>query len=112
MAPRFVFVRPDSWQVRSGVYNYGRRGPRHGPSWRDRMERDTAGRESPSLAPEHDWGAASRVIHPSLRPIGTHGIDGVNLRVPPGGGSPGHPLIRQGPAGTRRLTPSMPCVPI
>jgi hypothetical protein len=63
------------------------------------MERDTAGRQSPSLAPEHDWGAASSVIHPSLRPIGTHGIDGVNLRVPTGGGSPGHPLIRQGPAG-------------
>lgn len=63
------------------------------------MERDTASRQFPSLAPEHDWAAASRLIHPSLRPVGTHGIDGLNLRVPAGGGSPGHPLIKQGPAG-------------
>ena len=62
------------------------------------MERDTAGRHSPSLAPEHDWAAASSVIHPSLRPVGTRGIDGLSLRVPTGS-SPGDLLIKQGPAG-------------
>ena len=63
------------------------------------MERDTAGRHSPSLAPEHDWSAASNLIHPSLRPVGTHGIDGLSLRVPTGGSAPGDPLIKPGPAG-------------
>jgi hypothetical protein len=62
------------------------------------MERDTAERQSPSLAPEHDWAAASSVIRPSLRPVGTRGIDGLNLRVP-SGGSPGDPIVRPGPAG-------------
>ena len=63
------------------------------------MQQGPAGRQSPSLAPEHDWAAASRLIHPSLRPVGTHGIDGLDLRFPAGGGSPGDPLIKQGPAG-------------
>ncbi|HEY5487796.1 MAG TPA: hypothetical protein VIK06_09125 [Candidatus Limnocylindrales bacterium] len=62
------------------------------------MERDTAVPQSPSLAPEHDWAAASRLIHPSLKPVGTSGIDGLNVRVP-GGNSPGDPLIKRGPAG-------------
>lgn len=63
------------------------------------MERDPADRRSPSLAPEHDWAAASSLIHPSFRPVGTRGIDGLSLRVPTGGGAPGDPLIKVGPAG-------------
>ncbi len=63
------------------------------------MDREPAGRLSPSLAPEHDWAAASSVIHPSLRPIGTRGIDGLSLGVRAGGGSIGDPLIKAGPAG-------------
>jgi hypothetical protein len=63
------------------------------------MDRDPAGRLSPSLAPEHDWAAASSVIHPSLRPVGTRGIDGLGLGVRAGGGSIGDPLIKPGPAG-------------
>jgi hypothetical protein len=62
------------------------------------MERDTADRQSPSLAPEHDWTAASSLIRPSLKPVGTRGIDGLHLRVPTGGGA-GDPLIKAGPAG-------------
>jgi len=63
------------------------------------MESDPAARKPPSLSPEHDWAAASRLIHPALRPVGTRGIDGHNLRVPIGGGSAGDPIITPGPAG-------------
>lgn len=54
---------------------------------------------SPSLAPEHDWAAASRVIHPSLRPEGTPGLDGSARVAPASRGGPGKPLIAPGPAG-------------
>lgn len=62
------------------------------------MERDSSLRLAPSLAPEHDWAAASRLIHPSLRPVGTAGVDGRDLQVLHGS-SPGKPLIKDGPAG-------------
>lgn len=61
------------------------------------MEQDLAPRLAPSLAPEHDWAAASPLIHPALRPVGTSGADGHNPR-PPGNG-PGQPLVRPGPTG-------------
>lgn len=63
------------------------------------MERDPEPRPAPSLAPEHEWSAASRLLHPSLRPAGTVGVDGRNLHVPSGAGLPGKPLIAAGPAG-------------
>ncbi|MGD0020254.1 MAG: hypothetical protein ABSD62_13465 [Candidatus Limnocylindrales bacterium] len=63
------------------------------------MEREPAPRLAPSLAPEHEWSAASRLLHPALRPAGTIGVDGRNLRVPSGAGLPGKPLIMAGPAG-------------
>ena len=63
------------------------------------MERDPALRLAPSLAPEHDWAAASRLIHPSLRPVGTAGVDGRDLHVPLGRRTPGKPLIKEGPVG-------------
>jgi len=63
------------------------------------MERDPLSRIAPSLTPEHDWTAASRLIHPSLRPIGTAGVDGRNLHAPLGNVTPGKPLIKDGPVG-------------
>jgi hypothetical protein len=63
------------------------------------MERDPAPRPASSLAPEHDWAAASRLLHPALRPAGTVGVDGRNLHVPARVGLPGKPLIGAGPAG-------------
>ncbi len=63
------------------------------------MEQVTDLRQQPSLAPEHDWAAASRLIRPSLRPVGTPGDDGHDLKVPHGSAGPGHPLIGAGPAG-------------
>ena len=30
-------------------------------------------------APEHDWGAASKIIFPALRPVGTHGLTVADL---------------------------------
>jgi hypothetical protein len=58
-----------------------------------------AARPAPSLAPEHDWAAASRVVHPALRPEGTTGVDGLARLAPPSRGGPGKPLIASGPAG-------------
>jgi hypothetical protein len=63
------------------------------------MERDPEPRVAPSLAPEHEWSAASRLLHPALRPAGTAGVDGRNPHVPSGAGLPGKPLIAAGPAG-------------
>lgn len=63
------------------------------------MDRDAATRPAPSLAPEHEWSAACRLLRPALRPAGTVGVDGRNLHVPPGTGLPGKPLIAAGPAG-------------
>jgi len=63
------------------------------------MDRDPAPRLAPSLAPEHEWSAAARLLHPSLRPPGTTGVDGRSLQIPSRGGFPGKPLIQQGPAG-------------
>jgi hypothetical protein len=63
------------------------------------LEEDPAPRLAPSLAPEHDWSAASRLIRPALRPVGTPGTDGHDLRVPAGNAGPGKPIVRAGPAG-------------
>jgi hypothetical protein len=52
-----------------------------------------------SLAPEHDWSAAARLLHPVLRPVGTTGVDGHNIGLSSGSGLPGKPLISSGPAG-------------
>jgi hypothetical protein len=62
------------------------------------VENDPAARPAPSLAPEHDWAAASRLIRPALRPRGTTGSDGRDLRVPTGNAGAGKPLVRSGPA--------------
>lgn len=62
------------------------------------MEPVTAVRTPPSLAPEHDWSAASRLIRPALRPVGTRGTSGHSMRIPTHG-SPGEPLVSAGPAG-------------
>ena len=40
------------------------------------MAHENAFRAAPSLAPEHDWAAASKLIRPALRPSGTAGSDG------------------------------------
>ena len=63
------------------------------------MERDSTSRLPPSLAPEHAWSAASRLLRPALRPAGTVGVDGRNLHVPSSTGLPGKPLVLPGPAG-------------
>ena len=63
------------------------------------MEQHPAPRLAASLSPEHDWGAAARVIHPSLRPVGTGGIDGTRLHLSYSNGVPGRPLVRPGPVG-------------
>jgi hypothetical protein len=62
------------------------------------MENDRAARPAPSLAAEHDWTAASQLIRPALRPKGTAGTDGRDLRVPTGNAGPGRPLVKAGPA--------------
>ena len=59
---------------------------------------DNASRPAPSLAPEHDWAAASKLVRPALRPSGTAGSDGRDLRVPTGS-NPGRPIVASGPAG-------------
>jgi hypothetical protein len=62
------------------------------------MDRDLTPHLAPSLAPEHDWAAASSLIHPSLKPVGTSGVDGRALHSNFGTGS-WLPLVRPGPAG-------------
>jgi hypothetical protein len=63
------------------------------------MEHRTPDRVPPSLAPEHDWSAASPLVRPALRPVGTSGTDGRELRIPAGGSGPGKTLVRPGPGG-------------
>jgi len=62
------------------------------------MDNDRAPRLAPSLAPEHDWAAASRLIRPALRPAGTPGTDGYNSQLGPSGSGPGKPIVHPGPA--------------
>jgi uncharacterized protein YtpQ (UPF0354 family) len=62
------------------------------------MENDRTPRRPTSLAPEHDWAAASAVVRPALRPVATSGSDGFDLQVRHGSG-PGLPLVKEGPAG-------------
>ena len=93
--------------------------PRYGagPAGPDRCvlagERSRAGpRVSGPVAetPEHDWAAASRIIYPALRPVGTQGLAGRRdrSRGPRRGGQP-EPLPaahRRGPVRhARRLRP-------
>jgi hypothetical protein len=63
------------------------------------MEHEKAPRVAPSLAPEHDWAAASRLIRPALRPVGTSGTDGHELRLPSSNTAPGKTVVKAGPAG-------------
>jgi hypothetical protein len=63
------------------------------------LKQDPALRLAASLAPEHDWAAASKVIRPALRPVGTAGTDGRDLRLPAGNAGPGKPVMAVGPAG-------------
>ncbi len=63
------------------------------------MEEQADLRQQPSLAPEHDWVAASPLIRPSLRPVGTAGVDGRDMRLPHGSSGPGKPLLGAGPGG-------------
>jgi hypothetical protein len=63
------------------------------------MDHRTPDRVPPSLAPEHDWSAASQLIRPALRPVGTSGVDGRELRIPTGGSMPGKTVLKPGPAG-------------
>ena len=63
------------------------------------MEQEPTTSPAPSLAPEHDWAAAATVVRPALRPVGTTGSDGLELRPPSARGGPGKPIIRIGPAG-------------
>ena len=63
------------------------------------MKQDPAIGLEASLAPEHDWSAASKLIRPALRPVGTAGTDGRDLRLPTGTGGPGKPVMTAGPAG-------------
>jgi len=60
-------------------------------------------RASIAESPEHDWQAASSIIYPALRPVGTHGlaiadIDAVALAAD-AARSHSQPLIDEGPAG-------------
>jgi hypothetical protein len=63
------------------------------------VKEGSAPRLAASLAPEHNWTAASKVIRPSLRPVGTVGTDGRDLRLPTTHAGPGTPIVAAGPAG-------------
>lgn len=56
---------------------------------------------SPVESPEQDWAAASAVVFPALRPVGTSGIrvDGIDREVLAAQGSRNHaqPLVDEGP---------------
>lgn len=62
------------------------------------MEQNRTARPAPSLAPEHDWAAASGVLRPAFRPVGTAGTDGLDRRLPSNAGA-GKPIMKAGPAG-------------
>ena len=76
---------------------------RHWAVWTSQLEvdlkEDPVARPAASLAPEHDWSAAAKLIRPALRPVGTAGTDGRDLRPPTGNAGPGKPVMRLGPAG-------------
>jgi hypothetical protein len=61
------------------------------------VAQEDSSRPAPSLAPEHDWAAASKLVRPALRPAGTAGSDGRDLRLPTGS-NPGRPIVASGPA--------------
>lgn len=63
------------------------------------MTKDPPSGPAPSLSPEHDWAAASRLVRPALRPVGTSGSDGRDLHVPVRSSGPGQPIVQSGPAG-------------
>jgi hypothetical protein len=63
------------------------------------MEQDLTTRVAPSLAPEHDWTAAARVVRPALRPLGTTGVDGHERVAPQSHGASTKPIVAAGPAG-------------
>jgi hypothetical protein len=63
------------------------------------LEQDPAQRVAPSLAPEHDWTAASRLVRPALRPIGTTGTDGHDRYISAGHSGPTKQIVKPGPAG-------------
>jgi hypothetical protein len=63
------------------------------------VERDPVAGTALSLAPEHDWAAAAAVLRPALRPVGTTGTAGRELKPPSVRGGPGKSIIRPGPAG-------------
>lgn len=63
------------------------------------MAKDPASSTPPSLTPEHDWKAASRLVRPALRPVGTSGSDGRNLHLATRHHGPGQPIVQSGPVG-------------
>jgi hypothetical protein len=63
------------------------------------LEQEPAPRVAPSLAPEHDWTAASKLVRPALRPAGTTGSDGHDRFTAGGGSGPAKQIVRPGPAG-------------
>jgi hypothetical protein len=63
------------------------------------MEQNRTARPAPSLAPEHDWTAASGVLRPAFRPVGTAGTDGLDRRLPSSNAGAGKPIMKAGPAG-------------
>lgn len=63
------------------------------------MTQEPAPRPAPSLAPEHDWAAAARLLRPALRPVGTSGADGSGPLLPSRNGAAGQPIVKPGPAG-------------
>ncbi len=63
------------------------------------MRQDMEARPASSLAPEHDWAAAARIVRPALRPPGSVGVDGRERVAPQTHGVPGKPLVTSGPAG-------------
>jgi len=63
------------------------------------MEQDLTTHLAPSLAPEHDWTAAARVVHPALKPLGTAGVDGRERVAPQSHGASVKPIVAAGPAG-------------